>query len=186
VSKSLLEITAWNKKIAIVAQEGNKVLLELKDSKYSNFSPLLFQESTFIESIVDKDSNLSSIGIINDSIPGNYGKNYLDKYFMDEFGKLPSVIERLSFVGRHALGALEFTPVSEVSKIDKELYLTLEELKTQSRKIYEGEHNFELAKLIAVTNSATGGAKAKAVVDYNPSTNKIYISQKYNVAQVAL
>ncbi|MEA2100444.1 MAG: HipA domain-containing protein [Campylobacterota bacterium] len=179
-----LNVIAWSNKIATLAQSGNKLIMELTDSSYSKFSPLLFQNSNFIETIVSQDSNIYSIGIINDCIPGSYGKDYLNKYFMDEFGRTPSIIERLAFVGKHALGALEFTPSSESSNIDKELYLDLEELKTQSRNIYEGEHSFELAKLIAMSNSAAGGAKAKAVIDFNPKNNKIYISQKHNAPPI--
>jgi len=80
-----LNITAWSKKIALIVQSGNRVVLELEDASNSNFSPLLFENSLFVETLVSRDSDIHSIGIINDSLPGNYGKNYLYKYFMDEF-----------------------------------------------------------------------------------------------------
>ena len=172
-----VEVWAWNKKIGLVLQEGNQITFELSDEKYRNISPLLF-ENTNIAKVNVK--NIHEIGPISDALPGGYGMDYLGKYFTDEYGRKPSIIELLSFVGRHALGALEFKPQSSAAKIDEELYATLEELKERSRNVYEGEHDLDIDKLIAISNSAAGGAKTKAVVDFNPNENKIHIAQKHD------
>lgn len=172
-----VEVWAWNKKIGLIIQEGNQITFELNDKKYRNISPLLFENTNIAKANV---KNIHEIGPISDALPGGYGMDYLGKYFTDEYGRKPSIVEMLSFVGKHALGALEFKPQSGAAKIDEELYSTLEELKERSRNVYEGEHDLDIDKLIAISNSAAGGAKTKAVVGFNPNENTIYIAQKHD------
>jgi serine/threonine-protein kinase HipA len=170
-----IDIWAWGNKIATVIEEGNKLSLELEANKYSMFSPAQFDGAHKISSI----AAVHEIGLIGDAIPGAYGSKYLNRFFKDEFGRSPSVVETLAFIGSHGLGAIEFKPSSEEGEIDSELILTINELKMQSRRIYEGEHNIDIAKLIAVSNSAIGGARAKAAVGFNPANKKVYIGQKH-------
>ncbi len=172
-----VEVWAWGKKIGLVVQEGNQITFELSDEKYRIISPLLFENSNVAKAHV---KDIHEIGPISDALPGGYGMDYLGKYFTDEYGRKPSIIDLLTFVGKHALGALEFKPQSSAAKIDEELYATLQELKTRSRNVYEGEHDLDIDKLIAISNSAAGGAKTKAVVGFNSEENKIHIAQKHD------
>ena len=174
-----LDVWAWGKKIGTIAQTGNRIAFELEDESYKYFSPLTFEHRSSIYTSVESDGSIDKIGLIADALPGKYGKEYLDSYFIDEFGKKPSIIDRLAFVGSHGLGALEFQPSSGASDINADLILSLEELRMKSRKVHDGEHDIELSKLIAVSNSAAGGAKAKAVVGFNPENSKIHIGQKH-------
>jgi len=174
---NLVEVWAWGDKIGVVIQEGNQVTFELSDKKYRKISPLLFENTNIAKA---KVKDIHEIGPISDALPGGYGMEYLGKYFTDEYGRKPSIVELLSFVGTHALGALEFRPQSDAVAIDEELVSTLQELKTRSRKVYEGEHDLDIDKLIAISNSAAGGARTKAVVGFNPNKNKIHIAQKHD------
>ena len=175
-----VEAWAWNEKVGRIVQEGNALFFELTGERYKRISPFLFQDTLFVKRTISGNNEISEIGPIADAMPGGYGSGYLSRFFTDEFGRKPSVVDTLSFVGRHGLGALEFRPESMESGVDAELYLSLEQMKAQSRRIYEGEHALELAKLIAVSNSAAGGAKAKAVVGFNPDNRKIHIAQKHD------
>ena len=168
-----IELWAWGAQIGSVVEEGNRLVFQMMTGN-SHFSPLQFEAQNIITSI----DNIYGIGLIADAIPGSYGINYLSHYFQNEFGRKPSVIETLAFIGSHGLGALEFRPHSDTSNVSTELIATLEEFKTQSRRVYEGEHQIELSKLIAVSNSAIGGARTKAVVGFNPTSNMIHIGQK--------
>ncbi|MDD5716885.1 MAG: HipA domain-containing protein [Sulfuricurvum sp.] len=168
-----IELWAWERQIGSVVEEGNRLVLEMIAGN-SHFSPLQFDAQNIVTSI----DNVYGIGLIGDAIPGSYGMDYLGHYFQDEFGRKPSVAEILAFIGSHGLGAIEFRPPSSTGDVSTELVATLEELKTQSRRVYEGEHQVELSKLIAVSNSAIGGARTKAIVGFNPETNMIHIGQK--------
>ncbi|MBD3807476.1 MAG: HipA domain-containing protein [Epsilonproteobacteria bacterium] len=173
-----VEVWAWGEKVGIVIQEGNSIVFELLNNKFKRISPMLFETSLAAKADVNE---IHRIGPIADALPGGYGMDYLGKYFTDEFGRKPSIVESLSFVGKHGLGALEFKPESSTTRIDQELFATLEELKIQSRAIYEGVHRYDVGKLIAVSNSAAGGARAKAVVGFNPNNQQIHIAQKHDI-----
>lgn len=170
-----IELWAWGERIGSVVEEGNRLVFEIMAGN-SYFSPIQFGTHNILTSI----DNVYGIGLIADAIPGSYGMDYLGHYFQDEFSRKPSVTETLAFIGSHGLGAIEFRPPNNTGGIDAELIATLEELKTQSRRVYEGEHHVDLAKLIAVSNSAIGGARTKAVVGFNPETNMIHIGQKHS------
>lgn len=172
-----VEVSAWGEKVGIVVQEGNSVVFELSNDKQRRISPIIFESSLSIKA---EANEIYKIGPIADALPGGYGMDYLGKYFTDEFGRKPSIVESLSFVGKHGLGALEFSPESGAGNIDQELYETLEGLKTKSRDTYEGTHRYDVGKLIAISNSAAGGAKAKAVVGFNPDDQSIHIAQKHD------
>ncbi len=172
-----IEVWAWGEKIGVIVQEGSQVIFELSGEKHRRISPLLFQASNRAKADI---KNIYEIGVIADALPGGYGMDYLGKYFTDEYGRKPSIIESLSFVGKHGLGVLEFKPESSITTINEELFSTLEELKTRSRNVYEGEHDFDIDKLIAISNSAAGGARTKAVVGFNPYEQKIHIAQKHD------
>ena len=173
----LIEVAAWNKKIALVTQVNSKIIFELQDKSFSCFSPIKFEHTNYIEADVN---DVDTLGIISDCISGAYGKTYFNKYFINEFGKSPSILDRLSFIGTNGLGALEFEPSNTSSDIIDDIAFSLNEFKNQSIEVYNGNSNSELAKIIAKSNSGAGGAKAKGVVDYNPSTKEVLVTRQTN------
>ncbi len=173
----LIEIKAWNKKIALATQVNSKIIFELQDKSFSCFSPIKFEHSNYEEVTID---NMDTLGILSDCISGAYGKTYFSKYFMNEFGKSPSILDRLSFIGTNGLGALDFEPSDTSSEIMEDIVFSLTDFKNQSIEVYQGNSKNELAKIIAKSNSGAGGAKAKGVVDYNPFTKEILVQKKTN------
>jgi serine/threonine-protein kinase HipA len=178
--KDLIKINAWNRDIALATEINQKFVVELLSEECSIFSPLCFENNRFADvRIRNISQEIDSIGIIADSINGAYGKGYFEKYYIDTRGSFPSMIDRLSFIGSNGLGALEYSPSDSVSSLDsKELYFSLLEFKNESLNVQTCNNiNPDIAKLIAKSNSGAGGAKAKAVVDYNPITKFIHLSQ---------
>lgn len=173
---NFVEVWSWGEKIGLVVQDGSTIFFELTSETHSKLSPLLFADGIKVKT---SEKNIHEIGILADSLPGAYGMDYLIKYFTDEHGHKPSIIEILSFVGKHGLGALEFKPEDNATKIGTEFSTTIQDFKMQTRNIYQGEHKFNVSKLIAISNSAAGGARTKAVVGFNPENNHIYIAQKH-------
>ena len=92
-------------------------------------------------------------------------------------------MERLQFLGSHTLGALEFHPSLYETDNYKEI-LNVSQLYAESKKLliedYENNHNSKLTikTLIAVSNSAGGGARAKAMVGFNPKDKTISLTRK--------
>lgn len=163
----LVKIKAWNDEIALISEIESKIIFELQDKKFSCFSPIKLEHAIFSET---SSSNIDELGLIADSISGAYGKTYFSKYYTNEFGRLPSLLDRLSFIGKNGLGALDFEPSDTSSDAHSDISFSLSDFKHQSIEVYNGNSSNELAKIIAKSNSGAGGAKAKGVVDYNPLT----------------
>jgi len=122
-------------------------------------------------------------GLISDHLPGSYGMDYMDKFIYEHLKRKPTILERLQFLGSHTLGALEFHPASHSSKEYKEI-LNISQLYKESKRLLSQESekthdlNPTLQTLIAVSNSAGGGARAKAIVGYNPTNKTISLTRK--------
>ena len=61
-------------------------------------------------------------GLIADSLPDAYGDQILEEYFASKglSGREFSPVDRLCYVGRHGMGALEFEPAQNNPQLDKQ------------------------------------------------------------------
>ena len=122
-------------------------------------------------------------GLISDHLPGSYGRDYMDRFIYEQLKRKPTVMERLQFLGNYTLGALEFHPATYKTQNYKEI-LNVSKLYNESKKILNEENISEnssiptLKTLIAVSNSAGGGARAKAMVGFNPKDKTISLTRK--------
>jgi serine/threonine-protein kinase HipA len=121
--------------------------------------------------------------MLADALPDRFG-NALVNAWMADNGVAPSMItplDRLAYASDRAMGALTFRPPagpssSEVSAVQ------LADLVTAARAQLRGdlgggeETHRALAELISVGSSA-GGARAKAVLAYNPATGQMRSGQ---------
>jgi len=173
----LIKIKAWKNEIALISEIKSKIVFELQDKKFACFSPVKLEYDTFVEV---SPSNIDELGLISDSISGAYGKTYFNKYYINEFGSPPSLLDRLLFIGKNGLGVLEFEPSDTSSDVHSDITFSLSDFKNQSIEVYNGNSSNDLAKIIAKSNSGAGGAKAKGVVDYNPSTKEVLVRRQTN------
>lgn len=117
--------------------------------------------------------------MLADALPDDFGNALIDRYMADK-GILPQQItqlDRLAYLGQRAMGALEFKP-AHGPKIHKATALELNSLVMEARKLIRGhidnDHHASAAlrNIIEVGTSA-GGARAKAVIAWNPKTKEI-------------
>ena len=122
-------------------------------------------------------------GLIADALPDDFGNALIDAW-LGQHGRARSsitVLDRLAYMGRRGMGALEFQPEGGPSIADPAAPLAMRELVEEARKLVQGsfaqaDAAATLQHLIRVGTSA-GGAKAKAVVAWNPQTNEIRSGQ---------
>jgi serine/threonine-protein kinase HipA len=116
-------------------------------------------------------------GLLSDALPDDFGNALIDAW-MAERGMTKSEvtpIDRLAYMGRRGTGALEFRPSRGPSRESPDP-LEMKSLVENARKLIEGDLTLDadtgaaLANLIRVGTSA-GGARAKAVIAWNPKTN---------------
>ena len=121
--------------------------------------------------------------MLADALPDEFGNALIDKY-MAERG-IPkthiSALDRLAYMGKRAMGALEFKPArGPRTKIPTAL--EMRELVEVARKFLSGnlhedsETEAALRSIIEIGSSANG-ARAKAVIGWNPATSEVRSGQ---------
>lgn len=111
-------------------------------------------------------------GVFNDSLPDGWGRLLLDRLAKSR-GILPASItplDRLTYVGAQALGALIYEP--DQSEDDNGEPIDLDVLASQARDVLEGDADNVLAELIAL-NGSSGGARPKALIGVDATFDNI-------------
>ncbi len=132
-------------------------------------------------------------GLLADALPDKFGNAVIDTWLAAQ-GRLPGEIdpvERLCYTGNHGMGALEFAPAlgptfdeSTVIQIDALVRLASDVLRSRSgfqtalnqTALTQGDESAALQDILRVGASA-GGARAKAIVAWNPSTGEVRSGQ---------
>lgn len=127
-------------------------------------------------------------GLLADALPDRFGNALIDAWLATQ-GRTPATfdaVERLCYVGTRGIGALEFAPAigpeargSRRVEIDALVALASEILTRRSdlrHSFGDGEREESLRDILRVGTSA-GGARAKAVIAWNPKTNEVRSGQ---------
>jgi serine/threonine-protein kinase HipA len=135
-------------------------------------------------------------GMLADSLPDKFGNALIDIWLARQ-GRRPesfNAVERLCYTGKRGMGALEFYPLlNRDIAVDKRLEISrLVELASRilrDRKHFRGilggarpavsgagDESREMAQILQVGTSA-GGARAKAVIAWNPDTGEVRSGQ---------
>ena len=128
-------------------------------------------------------------GLLADSLPDKFGNALIDAWLATQ-GRLPdsfNAVERLCYTGSRGMGALEFAPVigpkartSQKIQVAKLIELVSEVL-THREQLTEAfgddaQKAHALKQILQIGTSA-GGARAKAVIAWNPATNEVRSGQ---------
>jgi serine/threonine-protein kinase HipA len=122
-------------------------------------------------------------GLLADSIPDKFGNAVIDAW-LASIGRSKAsfnVVERLCFIGKRGMGALEFFP-SKSKDLSKDDEIRIDQLVGLSNEILSKKKSFSvngkgsLQQLLDVGTSA-GGARAKAIVAFNGKTNEFRSGQ---------
>ncbi|NND73307.1 MAG: type II toxin-antitoxin system HipA family toxin [Rhodothermales bacterium] len=127
-------------------------------------------------------------GLLADSIPDKFGNAVIDAWLASQ-GRSPEsfdIVERLCYIGRRGMGALEFEPSSgpdpgDSRKVQVALLVDLASKILRDRQQFsttldQDDRPDGMAAILRVGTSA-GGARAKAVVAWNPETNEVRSGQ---------
>ena len=127
-------------------------------------------------------------GLLADSLPDRFGNALIDTWLAKE-GRSPASfnpVERLCYTGTRGMGALEFTPAAgpspkQARTIDVQALVELaSEILTQRNRVQGSfvspDRETALQDILRVGTSA-GGARAKAIIAWNPDTNTVRSGQ---------
>lgn len=117
------------------------------------------------ELVVHKDLDIGPIfGLFDDSLPDGWGLMLMDRYLKSKGLSVEelSILDRLSFIGNNAMGALTYKPILEARSQDLDNF-NLHNLYKESEKILTGKTDIVLEELINAGGSP-GGARPKVLV----------------------
>ena len=122
-------------------------------------------------------------GLLADALPDDFGNALIDAWMAQHGVQKSSVtaLDRLAYMGKRGMGALEFKP-ARGSQRESAAPLKMKSLVEEARKLVSGNLAIDahakaaLANMIRVGTSA-GGARAKAVIAWNPKTSEIRSGQ---------
>jgi serine/threonine-protein kinase HipA len=180
----MIKVKAWGDDIGQLVEDKGIIKFKYASTNRLDFSPIkmpLENPKVYQFSHLKYQYGLS--GLISDHLPGSYGMDYMNRFISEHLKRVPSIMERLQFLGHHTLGALEFHPATYTTEAYKEI-LNISQLYTESKNLLSEKHKNKfdsqptLKTLIAVSNSAGGGAKAKAMVGFNPKDKSISLTRK--------
>lgn len=126
-------------------------------------------------------------GLLADVLPDRYGNTLINTWLARVGRPADSMnpVETLCFIGQRGMGALEFEPVEPKGK-NTSTKLEVDSLVETAEAILSGRKNFHtdlskdeekgLLDVLKIGTSA-GGARAKAVIAYNPETGEVRSGQ---------
>jgi serine/threonine-protein kinase HipA len=118
-------------------------------------------------------------GLLADSLPDTFGNALIDEYLSRHGTRADDIttLQRLVYVGRRAMGALEFEPaVAETRSPAVAMSLDMAHLVEDARRALRGDFR-DIAQEILDVGSSAGGARAKAVIGWNAKTNEVVSGQ---------
>jgi serine/threonine-protein kinase HipA len=127
-------------------------------------------------------------GMLADSLPDRFGTALIDAWLAIQ-GREPEsfdIVERLCYVGTRGIGALEFAPaIGPERESDEDIDVAaLVELasevltaRTDLKGSFETDERREALQQILSVGTSAGGARAKAVIAWNPETNVVRSGQ---------
>lgn len=186
----VVEVWAWGMRVGAVAQDpttGRYVFaytpewvqrgIELAPIKMPNrlqpYDPAMWPE-------LPTDAFMGLVPLVADALPDAFG-NALVNAWMAEQGVAADQItplDRLAYAADRSVGALEFRPPARRSSLDAPTAVQLADLVLAARLTVKGDlapqagAHAALQQLIQVGSSA-GGARAKALIAFNPTTWQI-------------
>lgn len=126
-------------------------------------------------------------GLLADMLPDKYGNKLINAWLVQNGRPSDSLnpVELLCFIGKRGVGALEIKPPLR-DEAAKSSSLEIESLVGIANKILNSREDFQtdlskeeesaLADILKIGTSA-GGARAKAVIAYNPKTGEVKSGQ---------
>ncbi len=180
---ALARVLIWGRQVGAVSEDADGIITfeydpEFRDSELElspihlpleRVGPATWPELRRVEAFDGLP------GLLADALPDRFGNAVIARYFADR-GRpeaAMSPVQKLLYIGKRAMGALEFAPALRVStsKAEQES-LELATLVEQARLLIEGSTDEAIPEIMRVGASA-GGARPKALVLRDRARNRI-------------
>ncbi|MDH3977953.1 MAG: type II toxin-antitoxin system HipA family toxin [Gammaproteobacteria bacterium] len=192
---TLAEVKLWGRRIGAVAlaAESDVASFEYEAAFAGSgieVSPLVMPLSRQIYQFADlpRGTFYGLPGLLADSLPDRFGNQLINAWLARQ-GRTPdsfNAVERLCYIGARGMGALEFLPTtgpkaiqSSELQINHLVELASEVLSERAdmHSSFADDHRAQALTDILRVGTSAGGARAKAVIAWNPATNEVRSGQ---------
>lgn len=192
---TLAEVRLWGKTIGAVSlPDGQDVASFEYDAAFAQsgiqVAPIMMPLSRRVYSFpqLARPTFHGLPGLLADSLPDRFGNALIDAWLASQ-GRHPgsfNAVERLCYTGERGMGALEFVPVlgpraKQATRIEvgKLVELASEVLthRNNLRATFAADGKQDALKDILRVGTSAGGARAKAIIAWNPKTNEVRSGQ---------
>lgn len=153
-------------------------------------SPLVMplREEAYAFPALNRDTFKGLPGLLADSLPDKFGNSVFMAWLSQQNRSLDSLnpVERLCYTGKRGMGALEFEPALGVSYSDGavikvaslvDLANRIVNFRSQLEGVFNSEDDAAAITNILQVGTSAGGARAKAILAWNPVTNEFRSGQ---------
>ncbi|MGY6630617.1 MAG: type II toxin-antitoxin system HipA family toxin [Wenzhouxiangella sp.] len=192
---TLAEVRLWGKTIGAVSLEPGQAVASFEyDSSFARsgieVSPIVMPLSRRVYRFPElpRQTFLGLPGLLADSLPDRFGNALIDAWLATQGRSVDSfnAVERLCYTGQRGMGALEFAPAIG-PKAGNAARIRVDQLVELASRILSHRDSLEvsfgdqapsraLRDILRVGTSA-GGARAKAVIAWNPTTHEVRSGQ---------
>ena len=192
---TLAEVRLWGKTIGAVSkQDGQDVASFEYDAAFAQsgiqLAPIVMPLSRRVYRFAElsRPTFHGLPGLLADSLPDRFGNALIDAWLATQGRQADSfnAVERLCYTGERGMGALEFAPVTG-PMAKQTTHIEVSQLVALASEVLTHRNNLQatfaaagredaLRDILRVGTSA-GGARAKAVIAWNPTTNEVRSGQ---------
>jgi serine/threonine-protein kinase HipA len=184
----VIEVLAWGRRVGAVALDPSTGWYAFAFTKEwvdggIELAPLhmALREQTYEFPQLRRETFYGLPPLLADALPDKFGNALVDAWMAEQGMAATDItpLDRLAYAAERAMGALEFRPPARTAETEPQTAVVLADLVLAARGAVRGEFATDktthaaLQQLIQVGTSA-GGARAKAVVAFNPETFQVH------------
>jgi serine/threonine-protein kinase HipA len=196
MATTVAEVVLWGRTIgAVMLEKGAETALFEYDAAFTRskieIAPLVMPLSQQVYSFtaLRRETFHGLPGLLVDSLPDRFGNALIDAWLATQ-GRRPdsfNAVERLCYTGTRGMGALEYSPVIG-PRTQKATHIEISHLVDLASEVLThrsdldasfGDDNSkeEALRDILQVGTSAGGARAKAVIAWNPETEEVRSGQ---------
>lgn len=185
-------VKLWGTPVGVFHLEDSKGYVSFEYTKDFlssgiQLAPIMMPLSNRVYAFPDlaKSSFKGVPGLMADSLPDKFGNAVIDQW-LAKMGRLPdsfNVVERLCYIGKRGMGALEYEP-DHNAQSDMDEQISMKRMSEFASAILEEKTDMLLAsendvnyKQLLRLGTSAGGARAKAIIAHNVETGEIRSGQ---------
>ena len=186
-------VNLWGRRVGAISWDSERTIgIFQYDPKFLSagieISPIVMpvREATYMFTALRPETFKGLPGLVCDSLPDSFGNTLIDVWLTESGRSLEyfNPVDRLCYVGNRGVGALEFEPVLHDNWQNE---IKISQLVDLVDRVLNNRHNLAgtltgkddhvaLQNVLSVGTSA-GGARAKAVLGWNPKTGEFRSGQ---------